>query len=118
MGAMPSSDELRIKVIGRGTHAARRWAGIDPIIVTAEIQLGLQTIISRQTNISKAPAVITIGMIHGGTRYNVIPDTVQMDGTIRAFDQLQRWRKLSSTRSQLCQSSTHMDCSLRIGYLG
>lgn len=52
-----------------------------------QIQLGLQTIISRQTNISKAPAVITIGMIHGGTRYNIIPDSVQMDGTIRAFDQ-------------------------------
>jgi amidohydrolase len=84
--AMASSAELHIKVIGRGTHAARPWNGIDPITLAAQIQLGLQTIISRQTNILKAPAVITIGMIHGGTRSNVIPDSVKMDGTIRAFD--------------------------------
>lgn len=83
---MASADELHIKVVGRGTHAARPWAGVDPITVAAQITLGLQTVISRQTDLSRGPAVVSIGMIHGGTRNNIIPDSVQMDGTIRAFD--------------------------------
>ena len=84
--AMASADELHIKVVGRGTHGAKPWGGVDPITVAAEITLGLQTVISRQTDLSRGPAVVTIGMIHGGTRLNVIPDTVQMDGSIRSFD--------------------------------
>ncbi len=84
--AMASADELHIRVVGRGTHAARPWGGVDPITVAAQITLGLQNIISRQTDLARGPAVVSIGMIHGGTRNNIIPDSVQMDGTIRAFD--------------------------------
>ena len=85
-GAMASSDAVRIVVRGRQTHGAQPWAGVDPIVVAAQIVLGLQTITSRQVDITAAPAIVTIGAVHGGVRYNIIPDSVVMVGTIRAFD--------------------------------
>jgi amidohydrolase len=84
--AMASSDSLKIVVRGRQTHGALPWAGIDPIVVASEIVLGLQTITSRQTDLTRSPVVVTIGSIHGGVRSNIIPDLVEMEGTIRAFD--------------------------------
>jgi amidohydrolase len=84
--AMASSDSLKIVVRGRQTHGALPWAGIDPIVVASQIVLGLQTITSRQTDLTRSPVVITIGTIHGGVRSNIIPDTVELEGTIRAFD--------------------------------
>jgi len=85
-GIMASSDALRIVVRGRQTHGAQPWAGIDPIVVAAQIVVGLQTITSRQVDITTAPAIVTIGAINGGVRYNIIPDSVVMVGTVRAFD--------------------------------
>ena len=85
-GAMAASDELRIVVTGKQTHGSSPWRGVDPIIVAAQIMTALQAIPSRQLDITKAPAVITIGSIHGGVRGNIIPDTVEMIGTIRNFD--------------------------------
>ncbi len=84
--AMASSDSLKIVVHGRQTHGALPWAGVDPIVAASQIVLGLQAIISRQTDLTLSPAVITIGSIHGGVRSNIVPDTVEMEGTIRAFD--------------------------------
>jgi amidohydrolase len=66
------------------------WAGVDPIVVSAQVVLGLQTVISRQTDLSREPAVLTIGTIHGGLRENIIPDSVEMRGTIRTFDEEMR----------------------------
>ncbi|HEX9166769.1 MAG TPA: amidohydrolase [Gemmatimonadales bacterium] len=83
---MAASDELRIKVKGRQTHGALPWGGVDPIYVSAQIITALQGIIGRQTDITKAPAIITIGEIKGGNRGNIIPDSVMMTGTIRTFD--------------------------------
>ncbi|WP_221029800.1 amidohydrolase [Actomonas aquatica] len=83
---MASSDFLRITVRGRQTHAAAPWAGVDPITVAAQITLGLQTIASRQVNILHTPSVVSIGTIHGGDRNNIIPDEVEMTGTIRTYD--------------------------------
>lgn len=83
---MASSDDLRIRVIGKQTHAGRPWAGVDPIVVSAQVIMGLQTIVSRQTDISEAPTVLSLGTIQGGTRYNIIPDVVAMEGTIRTYD--------------------------------
>jgi amidohydrolase len=83
---MASSDVLRIVVRGRQTHGAQPWAGVDPVVVAAQIVLGLQTITSRQVDITTAPAIVTIGVVNGGVRYNIIPDSVVMAGTIRAFD--------------------------------
>ena len=85
-GTMASSDAFRIVVRGRQTHGALPWAGIDPIVVSSQIVLGLQTIASRQIDVTAAPAIITVGAINGGVRYNIIPDTVVMIGTIRTFD--------------------------------
>jgi len=85
-GAMASSDQLDIVIRGRQTHGAVPWAGIDPIVVTAQVVNALQAIVSRQTNLAQAPAVITIGSMHGGVRRNIIPDSVVLSGTIRMFD--------------------------------
>jgi amidohydrolase len=85
-GLMASSDRLKIVVHGRQTHGAAPWGGVDPIALSAQIVNGLQTIVSRQIDITAAPAVVTIGRITGGIRYNIIPDTVVMEGTIRALD--------------------------------
>lgn len=83
---LASSDDLRIKIIGKQTHAGSPWNGIDPITVSAEALVGLQTIVSRRTNISSTPSVVSIGTINGGTRYNIIPESVEMTGTIRSYD--------------------------------
>jgi amidohydrolase len=87
---MASSDTFTITVRGRQTHGALPAAGIDPIVVASQIVLGLQTIISRQVDLMAAPAVVTVGVIEGGTRFNIIPDTVKMTGTIRTFDPAMR----------------------------
>ena len=87
---MASADNLKITVHGSQTHGAMPWAGVDPIVVSAQVVLGLQTVISRQTDLTKEPAVVTIGTIHGGLRENIIPESVEMRGTIRTFDEEMR----------------------------
>jgi amidohydrolase len=89
-GAMAAADALHIEVEGVQTHGSSPWAGVDPIIVSAQIMIALQTIPSRQLDISRAPAVVTIGSVHGGVRGNIIPDRVEMTGTIRTFDPVMR----------------------------
>ena len=83
---MASADRLAIVIKGSQTHGAMPWMGVDPIVVASQIVMGLQTIISRQTNLTATPAVVTIGNIHGGNRFNIIPEKVEMEGTIRVFD--------------------------------
>lgn len=83
---MAGSDRFTIVVNGRQTHGSRPWGGIDPIVVAAQIVGGLQTIVSRQIDITASPSVISVGAIKGGIRYNIIPDSVEMVGTIRSFD--------------------------------
>jgi len=85
-GLMASSDNLRIVVRGKQTHGAVPWGGVDPIVVASQIVSNLQTIVSRQIDITNAPAIVTIGRINGGIRFNIIPDSVVMEGTIRALD--------------------------------
>lgn len=85
-GAMSAQDVLTIVVHGRQTHGAQAWRGIDPIVISSQIVGALQTITARQTDITLAPAVVTIGTINGGIRHNIIPDSVVMTGTIRSFD--------------------------------
>ena len=85
--AMASADNLKITIHGRQTHGAMPWFGVDPIVTSAQVILGLQTIVSRQTDLTQEPAVVTIGTIKGGLRENIIPDSVEMRGTIRAFDE-------------------------------
>jgi amidohydrolase len=85
-GLMAASDTFSIAVRGRQTHGALPWAGIDPIVVASQIVLGLQTVISRQSDLTIAPAIVTVGALSGGTRFNIVPDEVTMAGTIRTFD--------------------------------
>ena len=85
--AMASSDSLKITVEGRQTHGAMPWFGVDPIVTAAQVVLGLQTVVSRQVDLTQEPAVVTIGSIKGGVRGNIIPDKVDMEGTIRTFDE-------------------------------
>ncbi|MET0395010.1 MAG: amidohydrolase [Chitinophagaceae bacterium] len=83
---MASSDWFRIKVKGRGSHGSQPWLGVDPIAVSAQIIEGLQNIVSRQSELTKGPVVITVGKINGGVRNNIIPEECVMDGTIRTLD--------------------------------
>ena len=83
---MAAADRFEIIVRGRQTHGAVPWAGVDPIVVGSQIVLGLQTIVSRQVNITKLPAIVTVGQFEAGTRNNIIPDSARLVGTIRTFD--------------------------------
>ncbi len=83
-------ESFKIKIHGKQTHGAYPWLGVDPIVVASQIVLGLQTIPSRQLDVSLAPAIVTVGAIHGGVRNNIIPDEVEMIGTIRSLDQKMR----------------------------
>jgi amidohydrolase len=85
-GIMASSDHLYLTVRGHQTHGSLPWRGVDPIAVAAQIIGALQFIVSRQVDLTLAPAVLTIGSIHGGNRFNIIPDEVRMEGTLRTFD--------------------------------
>jgi amidohydrolase len=85
-GLMAASDTLRIRVHGRQTHGALPWNGADPIVAAAQIVLGLQTIVSRQADLTTAPAIITIGVVQAGNRSNIIPELATLEGTIRTFD--------------------------------
>jgi amidohydrolase len=105
---MANQDNLRIVIRGRQTHGAVPWSGTDPIVVASQIVLGLQTIVSRQINLPEAPAVITIGAIHGGVRSNIIPDEVEMIGTIRTFEPQMRsdiFDRIRKTAALIAQSA-------------
>jgi amidohydrolase len=84
--ALASSDSLEISITGKQGHGGMPWNTVDPITTSALVISGLQTVVSRKANLTASPAVVTIGTIHGGTSANVIPQTVEMGGTIRTYD--------------------------------
>ena len=87
---MASADDFRVFVRGVQTHAAYPWSGVDPIVVSSQIVLGLQTIVSRKVDITEGPAIVSVGVFHGGVRHNIIPDEVKLEGTIRTFSEQHR----------------------------
>ena len=87
---MASADEFTIEIIGRQTHGAMPWSGVDPIVIGAQLVTSLQSIVSRTVNIAQAPAVVTVGKFAAGNRSNIIPDKAELVGTVRAFDQGER----------------------------
>ena len=101
---MAAADRFLITVKGKQTHGAQPWAGVDPIVVAAQIVLGVQTIASRQVNVTLAPSIISVGRIQGGVRNNVIPDSVELEGTIRTFDQAIR----EQIHQNLQRTATHI----------
>ena len=84
--AMASAEAFRITVEGKQTHGSRPWAGVDPIVAAFNIGTTMQTIVSRRLNILDSQAVVSIGMVKGGTRNNIIPQRVVLEGTIRTFE--------------------------------
>lgn len=83
---MAAADQFEIIVKGRQTHGATPWRGIDPIVVASQIVMGLQTVVSRGVDITKLPAIVTVGQFQAGVRNNIIPDSARLVGTIRTFD--------------------------------
>ena len=107
-GTMAASDWFKIKVKGKQTHGSQPWAGIDPVVVSAQIINGLQTIISRQTELTKNAAVISVSVINGGVRSNIIPEEVIMLGTIRTLDTGMQHiihEKIKLTASKIAEAS-------------
>ena len=86
LGFMASAQRFDIQIQGKQTHGARPWAGVDPIVVGAQIVNALQTIVSRQIDITQHPAVVTVGSFAAGVRNNIVPETATLSGTIRTFD--------------------------------
>ena len=107
-GSMAASDWFYITVHGKQSHGSAPWSGIDPIVVSAEIIQGLQTIVSRQVDLTEFPAVITVGKIESGVRANIIPETAEMVGTIRTLDtamQRQIHQKIILTAQKIAESA-------------
>ncbi len=110
-GTLAGVNGFHIVVKGKSSHGAMPWLGVDPIVISAEIINNLQTIVSRDVNITENPAVVTIGAIKGGNRGNIIPDSVEMDGTLRSFtdaDKKLLWDKVKEivTKTAEMQGAT------------
>ncbi|MEO8835614.1 MAG: amidohydrolase [Caldimonas sp.] len=108
---MASSDSFRITIAGRQTHGAMPWRGVDPIVTAAQVVLGLQTIVSRQVDLTREPVVVTVGVIKGGVRENIIPDSVEMRGTIRTFDEEMR----DDVHARISDTAEHISRAARAG---
>lgn len=107
-GFLASSDLLKITIQGKQTHGAYPWMGVDPIVAAAQVILGLQTIVSRQTDLTATAAVVSIGSIQGGVRFNIIPDKVDMAGSVRALDskiQDEIHERIRKTTQMIAESS-------------
>ncbi|MEO6168375.1 MAG: amidohydrolase, partial [Chitinophagales bacterium] len=105
---MAAADWFSIKVKGKGSHGSQPWGGIDPIVVAAQIIEGLQTIVSRQEDLTKAPVVITVGKINGGVRNNIISEEAVMNGTIRTLDstmQIEVHEKIRRMATKIAEAS-------------
>ncbi len=119
-GLMASSDRLSILVKGKQAHGASPWSGVDPVVVSAQIILALQTIPSRQVNATLAPSVISIGSIHGGVRSNIIPGEVELVGTIRSLDPNMRTKiheRIRRTAKGIAESAgAQAEVKIDLGY--
>jgi amidohydrolase len=117
---MAAVDGLSIKIMGLGAHGATPWDSVDPILAATQVVSGLQTIVSRQAELTKGAAVITIGSIHGGNRGNIIPEEVNMLGTIRSFDENMRkdiHQRIGQTAMRIAESSgARADVKIQIMY--
>ncbi|ULQ57973.1 amidohydrolase [Flavihumibacter rivuli] len=105
---MASSDWFTIKIKGKQAHGSAPWGSIDPIVVGTQIVNGLQTIVSRQENIVKAPVVITVGKFHSGVRSNIIPEEAVLEGTIRTLDaEMQKdvHQRIRTTAQKIAEAS-------------
>jgi amidohydrolase len=118
--ASASGDNFKIIVHGKQTHGAMPWAGVDPIVVGSQIVLGMQTIVSRQVDLSAANAVVTVGAFNAGNRTNIIPDSAVLIGTVRTFDENVRKEihaRIKKTAEGIAQSAgATADVQIDLGY--
>ena len=118
-GAMAGSDKLGIVVRGKQTHAAYPWLGVDPIAVASRIVLALQALPGRQMD-ARLPSVVSIGTIHGGVRYNIIPGEVELRGTIRTLEpsmQPELHQRIQTTATKIAESAgANAEVEITIGY--
>ena len=105
-GLMASGDTYRVVIRGRQTHGALPWNGIDPITISSQVISNLQSIVSRTVDLTLTPAIVTVGYIRGGVRVNIIPDSVEFGGTIRAFDEATRDSILARFRRIVTATAT------------
>lgn len=117
---MAAVDGLNVTIKGTQAHGASPWSGVDPIVTSSQIVMGLQTILSRNVNITQNPAVVTVGSIHGGIRHNIIPEKVEMIGTIRTFGEQQQelvHRRIKEVISNIAESAgAEAEINLSYGY--
>lgn len=113
---MASADEFTITITGRQTHGAVPWGGVDPIVIGAQIVTAFQSIVARQVNIAEAPAVVTVGKFAGGNRSNIIPDTVELVGTIRAFDEGERTKIRERVRAIATSYATASGATAKVEF--
>jgi amidohydrolase len=117
---LAAADNFRIVVRGRQTHGASPWGGVDPIVVGSQIVIALQTIVSRQVDLTTAPAIVTVGAFNGGVRENIIPDSAVLIGTIRSLDEpmhQQLLARVKRTAESIAQSAgATADVRIVLGY--
>ncbi len=105
---MASADLFTILVKGKYSHGSKHWLGVDPIAVSAQIFEGLQNIVSRQMDLTKAPVVITVAKINSGVRFNIIPEEAFMEGTLRTLDskmQIDVQERMKFTAAKIAEAS-------------
>ncbi len=113
---MAEASWFTITVRGAQTHGAKPWAGVDPITAAAHVVTGLQSVVSRRTNIMESPAVVSVGAIRGGIRQNIIPDSVEIIGTIRTFDDESRERVFADVRRVAEQTAAAHGASAEVDF--
>ena len=103
-GFLAGAQRFDIEIIGQQTHGARPWMGVDPVVVGAQLVTGLQTVVSRQIDITLAPAVVTVGSFRAGVRNNIVAESAYLSGTIRTFDPRMR-EEISAKIRRLAEST-------------
>jgi amidohydrolase len=117
---MAGADTIHITITGEQTHGAAPWTGVDPIVAAAQVITGLQTIVSRQLNITNEPVVLTIAAIHGGNRENIVPERVELLGTLRTFDEGMRAeaKQRITTTAEMTAAASGAKAQVRFGLSG
>ncbi|MBS1532455.1 MAG: amidohydrolase [Bacteroidetes bacterium] len=113
-GAMASVDDMKIIIKGKTSHGAEPWFSVDPIVTSAQIVVNLQTIVSRNINLKENPAVVTVAAINGGTRHNIIPEKVEMLGTLRAFTDADEQTLISRVRKIVNSAADAMGATAEV----
>ncbi len=113
-GIMAAVDPFKVIIHGKQSHGAYPWNSVDPIVTAAQIIMGLQTIVSREVKLIDSAAVVTIGMIHGGTRSNIIPEQVELVGTIRTLNAKIRKQIHRSVRNKVKHIAQSMNATAEV----